>query len=233
MDTNHSGHRSRVKKEFLSRGLEGWPAHRVLELLLFYAIPQGDVNALAHELIERFGSLSGVLDATVEDLKSVPGVGEHTALLLKLMPAMGQAYVADRSGRGTIVHSREEAAHILRPYFFGARNELIYILCTDGKGKLLGVRKVADGTIDAAEINTRRLVEEALSLRAAAIYVAHNHVSNLALPSSMDWITTDRLRELLSGMGIDLLDHLIFADDDFVSLRVSDPRFRNLSFDIS
>lgn len=233
MDTNHSGHRSRVKKEFLSRGLEGWPAHRVLELLLFYAIPQGDVNALAHELIERFGSLSGVLDATVEDLKSVPGVGEHTAVLIKLMPAMGQAYVADRSGRGTIVHSREEAAHILRPYFFGARNELIYILCTDGKGKLLGVRKVADGTIDAAEINTRRLVEEALSLRAAAIYVAHNHVSNLALPSSMDWITTDRLRELLSGMGIDLLDHLIFADDDFVSLRVSDPRFRNLSFDIS
>ena len=233
MDTNHSGHRSRVKKEFLSRGLEGWPAHRVLELLLFYAIPQGDVNALAHELIERFGSLSGVLDATVEDLKSVPGVGEHTAVLIKLMPAMGQAYVADRSGRGTIVHSREEAAHILRPYFFGARNELIYILCTDGKGKLLGVRKVADGTIDAAEINTRRLVEEALSLRAAAIYVAHNHVSNLALPSSMDWITTDRLRELLGGMGIDLLDHLIFADDDFVSLRVSDPRFRNLSFDIS
>ena len=233
MATNHSGHRSRVKKEFLSRGLEGWPAHRVLELLLFYAIPQGDVNALAHELIERFGSLSGVLDATVEDLKSVPGVGEHTALLLKLMPAMGQAYVADRSGRGTIVRSREEAAEILRPYFFGARNELIYILCTDGKGKLLGVRKVADGTIDAAEINTRRLVEEALSLRAAAIYVAHNHVSNLALPSSMDWITTDRLRELLGGMGIDLLDHLIFADDDFVSLRASDPRFRNLSFDIS
>ena len=72
MSTNHSGDRSRVKKEFLSRGLEGWSGHRVLELLLFYAIPQGDVNALAHALMEHFGSLSGVLDATVEDLKSVP-----------------------------------------------------------------------------------------------------------------------------------------------------------------
>ena len=233
MATNHSGHRSRVKKEFLARGMEGWPAHRVLELLLFYAIPQGDVNALAHELVERFGSLSGVLDATVEDLKAVPGVGEHTALLLKLIPAMGQAYVADRSGKGTIIRRREDAADILRPYFFGARNELIYILCTDSKGKLLGVRKVSDGTIDAAEINTRRLVEEALSLRAAAIYVAHNHVSNLALPSSMDWVTTDRLRELLGGMGIVLRDHLIFADDDFVSLRATDPRFRNFSFEIT
>ena len=233
MATNHSGHRSRVKKEFLARGLEGWPAHRVLEMLLFYAIPQGDVNALAHALIERFGSLSGVFDATVEDLKSVPGVGEHTAVLIKLMPAIGQAYVADRSGKGTLVRNRVDAAEILRPYFFGARNELMYILCLDGKGKLLGVRKVADGTIDAAEINIRRLVEEALSLRAAAIYVAHNHVSNLALPSSADWVTTDRLRELLLGMGIMLKDHLIFVDDDFVSIAASNSRYRGVSFDIS
>ena len=128
MATNHAGHRNRVKQEFLSRGLEGWPGHRVLELLLFYAIPQGDVNALAHALMERFGSLSGVLDATVEDLKAVPGVGEHTAVLIKLMPAMGQAYVADRSGKGTLVLNRQDAADILRPYFFGARNELIHIL---------------------------------------------------------------------------------------------------------
>ena len=233
MATNHSGHRNRVKQEFLTRGMEGWPAHRMLELLLFYAIPQGDVNALAHALIERFGSLSGVLDATVEDLKSVPGVGEHTAVLLKLMPAMGQAYVADRSGRGTLIRNRVDAADILRPYFFGARNELLYILCMDGKGKLLGVRKVSEGTIDAAEINTRRLLEDALSLRAAAIYVAHNHVSNLALPSSMDWVTTDRLRDLLAGVGIALKDHLIFADDDFVSIGASDPHYRNAIFDIT
>ena len=83
----HSGHRSRVKAEFLARGLEGWPDHRVLELLLFYSIPQGDVNGLAHTLIERFGTLSGVLDASEDELRKVPGVGEHTAVLLKLMPA--------------------------------------------------------------------------------------------------------------------------------------------------
>ena len=63
----HTGHRERMKAEFLARGLEGWPDHRVLELLLFYTIPQGDVNDLAHELVERFGSLAGVLDEGAGD----------------------------------------------------------------------------------------------------------------------------------------------------------------------
>lgn len=85
---HHTGHRQRLKAEFLARGLEGWPDHKVLELLLCYAIPQGDVNGLAHELMERFGSLAGVLDASVEELKKVPGVGEHTAVLLRMLPAL-------------------------------------------------------------------------------------------------------------------------------------------------
>ena len=84
----HTGHRERMKAEFLARGLEGWPDHRVLELLLFYTIPQGDVNDLAHELVERFGSLAGVLDASVEELKKVKGVGDHTAVFLRMLPAV-------------------------------------------------------------------------------------------------------------------------------------------------
>ena len=92
MPPKHAGHRSRVKSEFLTRGMEGWPPHRALEMLLFYAIPQGDVNGLAHDLIERFGSLSGVFDATIEDLKTVPGVGEHSAILLKMMPQIGHQF---------------------------------------------------------------------------------------------------------------------------------------------
>ena len=84
----HAGHRGRVKEEFLTRGVVGWPDHRILELLLFYAIPQGDVNPLAHELVDRFGSLAGVLDALPEELMKVKGMGEHSAVLLKLIPAV-------------------------------------------------------------------------------------------------------------------------------------------------
>ena len=218
----HTGHRQRVKTQFLARGLEGWSDHRALELLLFYALPQGDVNGLAHELIERFGCLAGVLDASLEELKKVPGVGEHTAVLLKLIPALGACYQRQRGEPGQIINSPQQAARLLAPYFYGARNEMVYILCLDGKRKALGVRKVAEGSIELAEVNTRRIAEEAIGLRAAQIYVAHNHVSNLAIPSQADWLTTDPLRGALRPIGIELIDHLVFVDGDMVSLKDSE-----------
>lgn len=218
----HAGHRQRVKTEFLARGLEGWSDHRCLELLLFYAIPQGDVNGLAHTLIDRFGSLAGVLDASPEELAKTPGVGEHTAVLLRLIPALGGRYLEQRSGPGQIVSGPREAQDILAPYFYGARNELVYILCLDGKRKALGVRKVSEGSIHASDISIRRIVEEAMGLRAAGIYLAHNHVSNLAFPSAADWQTTDTIRGALAAVGLELVDHLVFVDGDAVSLNQSE-----------
>ena len=222
MPSIHAGHRGRVKTEFLTRGLEGWPDHRVLELLLFYALPQGDVNGLAHELIDRFGSLVGVLDASPDELKKVPGVGEHTAVLLRLIPALTGRYQKDRGSLGQRITCPEEAAAELHPYFAGVRNEMVYILCLDGKGKLLGVRKVSEGSIHASDINIRRIVEEAMGLRAAGLYLAHNHVSNLAFPSPADWQTTDVIRAALGGVGLELIDHLIFVDGDAISLNQSE-----------
>jgi len=221
MASIHAGHRSRVKSEFMARGLESWPDHRVLELLLFYAIPQGDVNALAHELVERFGSLAGVLDASPDELRRVPGVGEHTLTLLKLLPAIGGRYLENRSCMGTIIQTPEQAGEMLAPYFYGARNEMVYILCLDGKRKVLGVRKVSEGSIHAADINIRRIAEEAMGLRADAIYLAHNHISNLAFPSAADWQGTDTIRASLAAVGLELVDHLIFVDGDMVSLNQS------------
>lgn len=217
----HAGHRSRVKEEFLRRGLDSFPEHRVLELLLFYAIPQGDTNVLAHRLIERFGSLAGVLDASVEDLCAVSGVGEHTALLLRMVPALCGRYVASRSNLGDIVDCSARVREVLEPYFFGARNEMVYLLCLDGKRKVLGVRKITEGSINAAEVTTRRITEEAMSLRASAVILAHNHVSGLAIPSQEDCSTTRYLKQVLEPIGIELLDHVVFCDDDMVSMKDS------------
>lgn len=217
----HAGHRSRVKEEFLRRGLDSLPEHRVLELLLFYAIPQGDTNALAHRLMERFGSLAGVLDASVEDLCAVPGVGEHTAVLLRMIPELCGRYVASRSEVGDIVERSAHVREVLAPYFFGARNEMVYLLCLDGKHKVLGVRKITEGSINAAEVTSRRITEEAVSLRASAVILAHNHVSGIAIPSAEDCATTRYLKEVLKPIGIDLLDHVVFCDDDMVSMKDS------------
>ena len=145
----HSGHRSRLKQEFLARGLEGWSDHKVLELLLCYAIPQGDVNPLAHRLIERYGDLAGVLDAPIEGLKQVPGMGEHSALLMKLTPQVCGRYLSQVEG----VREEEAATHaadyarFFYPYFTGAVRELCYALCLDSRCKVLGIDRVGEGEL--------------------------------------------------------------------------------------
>ena len=217
----HTGHRGRVKEEFLTRGIEGWPDHRVLELVLFYAIPQGDVNPLAHELIDRFGSLSGVLDALPEELMKVKGMGEHSATMLKLFPAVLGRYLESRTGPGQIVHTVEEAGHVLAPYLYGARNERAYILCVDAKEKVLGVRKLSEGNNRNSDVTIRRAAEECMALQATFCYLAHNHVSNIALPSPEDLNVTSVVRAALDPLGVRLVDHLIFVDGDLVSIRES------------
>ena len=217
----HTGHRGRVKEEFLTRGIEGCPDHRVLELILFYAIPQGDVNPLAHELVDRFGSLSGALDALPEELMKVKGMGEHSAAMLKLFPAVMGRYLEGRTEPGQIVHTVEEAGHVLAPYLYGSRNEMVYVLCLDAKEKLLGVRKISEGNNSSSDVTIRRVAEECLALRASFCYLAHNHVSGIALPSPEDMNTTNVVRIALEPLGVRLVDHLVFVDGDLVSIRES------------
>ncbi|OUO39671.1 JAB domain-containing protein [Flavonifractor sp. An306] len=216
----HDGHRQRMKTEFLARP-DSFPDHKVLELLLFYANPRSDTNPLAHELIEHFGSLAGVLDATPEELQKVKGVGEHAAVLFKVVKELAGRYLTIRTQVDDIAQSSKDYYTLLRPYFFGARNEMLCLLCLDGKHKVLGVRRLGEGNVNAVTVTTRLIAEAALSLNAAGVVLAHNHVSGLAFPSPEDLATTQSLASILSTMSITLVDHLIFVDDDMVSLRDS------------
>ncbi len=216
----HDGHRGRLKAEFLARP-ETFPDHKLLELLLFYANPRGDTNPTAHELLGRFGSLAGVMDATNEALVHTKGVGEHTAALFRVIKELGRRYSAQRASVDDIVSATRHAAEIFRPLFYGARNEMVFLLCLDGKGKVLGCPKIREGNVNAADISTRQIVELALNHNAVQVILAHNHVSGLALPSDEDRATTLYLREILRQVGVVLADHLIFVDDDMVSMRDS------------
>jgi DNA repair protein RadC len=216
----HDGHRARLKGEFLARP-DSFPDHKLVELLLFYANPRSDTNPLAHELLDHFGSLAGMLDATPEDLQRISGIGEHAAVLIKTVKEIANRYLAARTSVEGIARTAKDCYHLLYPYFFGARNEMVYLLCMDGKRKVLGIRKISEGNVNAAAVNARLVMEAALSLNSAVVVLAHNHVSGLALPSQDDVATTKRLHGLLEQVGITLADHLIFADDDMVSLAES------------
>lgn len=217
----HTGHRQRVKREFLERGLAGLADHRVLELLLFYAVPQGDVNPLAHRLVEYFGSLSGVLTAPYEELVKVPGVGENTATLIRLLPAVAARYMEQSSELGGELTSPWQFRELLVPLFFGARSEMVYLVCMDGKNKLIACRKLGEGITDAVTITARKVLEAALSCNAAKVVLAHNHVSGIGLYSAADVAVTREVFQLLARVGIRLEDHFIIANDEMVSMRDS------------
>lgn len=217
----HKGHRSRLKGEFLARGLAGMPDHKALELLLCFAIPQGDVNPLAHRLVDAFGSLSGVFNATPEQLMAVKGVGEHAACLIKLIPALGGRYQADRSHLGDILDTTDRLGEYLAPEFFGQRNEVTVVLCLDAKCKVLQCQQLAEGTADSTSLSLRKMMEVALACNASQVVLAHNHISNIAAPSQEDILATKMAYDAFRQIDILLRDHLIFAFDDFVSLRDS------------
>lgn len=213
----HDGHREKMRQRFLVGGLESFADHEALELLLYYAIPRRDTNPIAHALMERYGSLAAVLSAPVEDLQKVEGIGESAAVLLRLAPQVARKARLAESGRETVLNSAERAGAYLLERLGDERNEVIYQLCLDRKGKLLACKQLGEGGVSHAELDIRKLVENALLTSASAVILAHNHPSGVALPSPDDYAATERAKQALATIGVALTDHIIVADRDFVS----------------
>jgi len=218
----HDGHREKMRRRFLDGGLDYFADHEALELLLYYAIPRRDTNPIAHALMERYGSLSAVLAAPIEDLQKVEGIGESAAILLKLVPRIcHKARLADAERQELILNTTDRAGTYLMEHFDDARNELIYQLCLDRKGKLLACKRLGEGNVSSANLDIRRMVENAILCSASGVILAHNHPSGVAMPSAGDLAVTEQAKAALDTVGIQLLDHIIVADRDFVSLHDS------------
>lgn len=217
----HAGHRQRVTERFRQEGLDHFTPVQVLELLLFYVIPRRDTNELAHKLIDRFGSVSRVMDASVEELTAVDGIGENAATFLQVIKAAGRYYQVDSIRKGVHIKDTEDCGRYLLPYFIGRPVETVFLLCLNANCNVISCREVGEGEINSAMISPRRVVELALAERASTVVLAHNHPSGVALPSQEDILVTRRLAAALATVDVALFDHLIIADDDFVSLAQS------------
>ena len=216
----HDGHRARKKELFRRNGLDGFADHEVLELLLYYAIPRRDTNEIAHRLLAKFGSLQNVFHAPAEELAKVDGVGESAALYLTLLPEVHKR--AMRSvGKERVLNSVDKCGRYFLELLGGERQEALYEACLDAKGKLLSCKKLAQGSADSAVLSVRQVVENALLCGASGVVLAHNHPSGIALPSESDRAATLWIRDALKPMDIRLLDHIIVADGDFVSMNQS------------
>ena len=216
----HDGHRERLRSRFRKEGLEHFAQHEALELLLYYCIPRKDTNPIAHRLLERFHDLPGVLNAPASELTKIPEVGQNVADYLNILRQLHR-YCAVCEAEEIALTSIDACGRYLAPRFTEHRNEVVYLLCLDAKCKVLECSKVGEGSVNSAAVPIRRIVEMALGANATAVVLAHNHPSGVALPSDEDKATTHRLAMALRAVEIELVDHLIIADDDYISLRLS------------
>ena len=217
----HDGHRERVKDRFRKEGLDNFDEIHVLELALFYCVARKDTNPLAHALLDHFGSLTQVMEAPVEELVKVSGIGENTATFINLLREVSRYYQTQKSKGSKPLTKIDECANYLIPRFFGRRDETVFLLCLDAKCNVLCCRKVGEGSVNSASVPIRRIVEMALAVNASSVVLAHNHPSGIAQPSGEDIATTGRLFIALDAVGIELTDHLVVAGEHYESVRQS------------
>ncbi len=219
----HAGHRQRMRREMIEQNsFDKMGDHRILEVLLFYGIPRRDTNPIAHELLNKFGSITGVLDAEIEELKSVKGMTENAATLIKTIMPIARRYQNEKFKVGHKFGSGDEIGHFLISKYLGRKNEAFAVTSLDTKGRLLGFDIIGEGTPDTVEVNLRDIVKIVMKRNASAVIVSHNHVSTNALPSGHDIEMTKILKSSLASLGTCLLDHIIIAGDDYISMRQSE-----------
>ncbi len=215
----HYGHRERLRERFISDGLSSFQQHEMLELLLSYAIPRRDVNEIAHRLINRFGGISKVLDATVDDLEKVGEISRNTAVLLSSIPHFAKAYRMDKWKTKPNFESVYTAGKFAIDLFVGTNYEESYIICLDNKCGFLNCEKLTEGTINETAFYPRLVVEIAIRNKANKIVITHNHPSGILEPSWSDKEVTKRIKSALDNIDITLVDHIIVGGEQFTSMK--------------
>ena len=217
----HEGHRQRMRERFRSSGLDGMQDHEVLEMLLFYCISRKNTNEIAHKLLKEFKSITGVLNATPTELMQVEGVGENVATYLSFIRQMERYYISDKINSDEILWNMDKCYQYMKSRFVSKRNETAMLLCLDAKCKLLGCHVVGEGGLNSTNVSIRKIIEIAMNTNASSVMLAHNHPGGLAVPSAEDVAVTKEVAKALKMIDVVLTDHIIIADNEYISLRES------------
>lgn len=215
----HNGHRERLKKQAILYGIDNWPEHQVLEYLLFFGIPQRDTNELAHRLINRYGSIVSVLEASYDSLKENKGLGDNVASLITLIPQLFKYIENIRVSKKHLnFKSVSQIAQYMTPKFYNVSREVLYVLSLDNKQKLLSADVVLEGVVNRVNVDQRKIVENVIGNNASNIVLCHNHPSGIPAPSHDDIIATKKIIETMNEIGITVLDHIIITDSEYCSM---------------
>jgi len=213
------GHRRRLRERFKKIGLEGFHDYEFIELLLTYAIPQRDVKPLAKELIQRFDGIKGVFDASIEELTSVTGIGERTAILIKLLKSGATLYLKTRIKSKEALSSPQDVLNFCQYALSGEKNEKFMVIYLNTKNEVIEVEILEEGTINRTAVYPRKVIEGALRYNASALIFVHNHPSGDPTPSKTDRRLTEDLEKAASTVEITVHDHIIIGKHSHFSGR--------------
>ena len=216
---HYFGHRQRLRERFLKSGLESFPDYEAVELLLTLAIPRRDVKGSAKLLIERFRTLRGVLDAPLEELQKIPGIGEVAPAALRIIREAANRYLQQKSQDSFSLANQEVLFDYCRSALGSLSDEVFKVFYLDSGYRILGDETLEEGTIDRAAVYPRRVMDAALRNRAAALLFAHNHPNGNVKPSEQDKTLTRALVLAAETLQIKVLDHVIVSKDDVFSFR--------------
>jgi len=218
---HYHGHRKRLRERFLKSGFIGMADHEVVELLLTLAIPYKDVKKPAKALLARFGNLKGILDAPLEDLRTIPGMGSVAPVAFRIIREAANLYLQQKAEAETSLTSPEILHNFWRARLGSLKDEVFEVAYLDSGYKLLrdGVERLEEGTVDRAAVYPRRVMEAALRKGAAILVFAHNHTNGNVSPSEQDKVLTKALILAASTLHIKVYDHLIISKEHVFSFR--------------
>jgi DNA repair protein RadC len=213
------GHRKRIKDRFLKSGLLSFQDYEVLELLLTYAVSRKDVKPLAKDLIDNFKTFNAILDAPITELKAIRGIGDHFAILLKLVKSCSDFYLQNKLIYNNIISNPQEVLNYCKSALAGLENEHFMVIYLNSHNEVIGDEILHEGTVDQAAVYPRKILEHALKRKAVALICVHNHPSGNCEPSSHDKSLTQMLIEVTKNIGIHIHDHLIVGKQGYFSFR--------------
>jgi DNA repair protein RadC len=212
-------HRKRLREKFLKAGSEGLHDYELLELLLTFAIPRLDVKPPAKRLIERFGSLNGVLDGSQAELADVRGVGPTSAILIRLVKELFSAYLAERMEGKDVLSSPRAVVDFARVKLAGLPHEAFMVIFLNVKNRVIEHEVLQEGTVDRAIVYPRQIIKAALTHKAAGLILSHNHPSGDPEPSQEDKHLTRSIIEAARTVEIKVLDHIIVGKNGYFSFQ--------------
>ncbi|WP_026971206.1 RadC family protein [Aliagarivorans marinus] len=217
MAIKHWPKQQRPREKLLSQGAKALSDAELLAIFLRTGIPGLDAVGLAQHLLERFGSLRGVLSAPLERFCQELGLGEAKFVQLQACIEMSRRYLEQEMQDLSVLDSADAARNYLSMELSGQQREVFAILLLDNQHRVVQFAPLFYGTIDAASVYPRVVVQRVLEVNAAAVILAHNHPSGVAEPSQADRHLTDRLINALALIDVRVLDHIVVGHGETVS----------------